>query len=285
MPLVLVGTSIGNLGDIAPRAIEALRQAEVIACEDTRNIRKLLTATGVSASGKRLLVMADHNEAQAVRQVLDLLDAGTTVVLVTDAGMPAISDPGERIVAAAASAGHEVTVVPGASAALAGLVVSGLSTSRFAFEGFLPRKGAARTERLHDIAREHRTTVLYEAPHRLRQTLDDLARACGPLRRVAVARELTKLHEEVVRGSLEAAQAHFAEHEPRGEFVIVVDGAPPAPEPTDDDIAGALKPRLAVGESKKEAAAGVAGDLKVPKRRAYEVALELESDPAVTTDP
>jgi len=277
--LTLVGTSIGNLGDIAPRAVQALQDAEVIACEDTRNLRKLLSATGVSAKGKKLVVMADHNEAQAVRHVLQLLDRGVAVAVVTDAGMPGISDPGERIVAAAANSGHEIVVVPGPSAAIAGLVLSGLSTSRFAFEGFLPRKGSHRTARLKDIAREHRTVVLYEAPHRLRQTIADLAAACGPLRRVALARELTKLHEEVWRGTLEGAQAHVDEHEPRGEYVVVVDGAPPDAPATEDDIARALRARLRQGDSKKDAVAAVAADLDVAKRTVYSVGLKLGGDP------
>jgi 16S rRNA (cytidine1402-2'-O)-methyltransferase len=272
--LVLVGTSIGNLGDIAPRAVEALAQAEVIACEDTRNARKLLTAIGVSAAGKRLMVMADHNEPAAVSHVLDLLDQGKRVAVVTDAGMPGISDPGERMVAAAAEAGHPVEVVPGPSAALAGLVVSGLPTARFVFEGFLPRKGSGRTERLRAVAAEPRTVVLYEAPHRVRQTVDDLAGACGPHRRVALARELTKLHEEVFRGTLHDAAAHLHEHEPRGEYVVVLDGAPPAQPATHDDIAEALGARLATGVSKKDAIAEVAADLGVPKRAVYNVALE-----------
>lgn len=276
MSLVLVGTPIGNLGDLAPRAVEALREAAVIACEDTRNLRKLLSAAGVPTAGKKLLVMADHNEAAAVRQVLGLLDKGEPVAVVTDAGMPGVSDPGERIVAAAANAGHRIEVVPGPSAALAGLVVSGLATSRFAFEGFLPRKGSGRTERLTAIAAEPRTVVLYEAPHRVRQTVADLMAACGPLRRVALARELTKLHEEVFRGSLEAAAGHVEQHEPRGEYVIVLDGAPPPPAATEDDIAAAIALHRSQGETKKDAIAAVAAELHVPKRRVYEVALSSE---------
>lgn len=275
MSLVLIGTPIGNLGDLAPRAVEALRGAEVIACEDTRNLRKLLSAAGVSISGKKLIVMADHNEPEAVRHVLALLDRGTAVAVVTDAGMPAISDPGERIVAAAANAGHAVEVVPGPSAALAGLVISGLPTSRFAFEGFLPRKGAARTARLRDIAAEHRTVVLYEAPHRVAETLADLRAGCGPLRRVALARELTKRHEEVWRGTLEGAVEHAAANEPRGEFVIVLDGAPPDAPADDDDVAAAVAARLEQGASKKDAVAAVAADLGVSRRRVYDVALSL----------
>jgi 16S rRNA (cytidine1402-2'-O)-methyltransferase len=272
--LVLVGTPIGNLGDLAPRAVEALQQAEVIACEDTRNLRKLLSAAGVSVQGKKLVVMADHNESAASRHVLALLDEGRRVAVVTDAGMPGISDPGERIVAMAASAGHPIEVVPGPSAALAGLVLSGLATSRFVFEGFLPRKGSGRGERLRAIAVEPRTVVLYEAPHRVRQTVDDLRDACGPLRRVALARELTKLHEEVFRGSLESAAAHVAEHEPRGEYVVVLDGAPPPPAAGHDDIADALRTRLAAGLTKKDAIAEVAAELGVSKKAVYEVALE-----------
>jgi 16S rRNA (cytidine1402-2'-O)-methyltransferase len=276
MTLVLVGTPIGNLGDLAPRAVEALANADAIACEDTRNLRKLLSAAGVSTQGKRLLVMADHNEAAAVRQVLALLDKGERVAVVTDAGMPGVSDPGERIVAAAANAGHAIEVVPGPSAALAGLVVSGLSTHRFAFEGFLPRKGSGRTERLAVISTEPRTVVLYEAPHRVRQTIADLAQACGPLRRVALARELTKLHEEVFRGTLESAGQHVDEREPRGEYVIVLDGAPPPKPATDDDIASALAAHRNAGESKRDAVAAVAAELHVPKKRVYDLALSSD---------
>jgi 16S rRNA (cytidine1402-2'-O)-methyltransferase len=271
--LTLVGTPIGNLGDLPPRAVDALQQAETIACEDTRNLRKLLSAAGVSIKGKRLLVMADHNEATAVRQVLELLDQGTNVAVVSDAGMPGISDPGERIVAAAAEAGHAVEIVPGPSAALAGLVVSGLPTHRFVFEGFLPRKGSARAERLAAVAGEPRTVVLYEAPRRVRQTLDDLVDACGPGRRVALARELTKLHEEVFRGTLGEARAHTEANEPRGEYVIVVDGAPQPDDATDDDIKHALDAHQRAGETKKDAIAAVAAELRVPKKVVYAIAL------------
>jgi 16S rRNA (cytidine1402-2'-O)-methyltransferase len=271
--LTLVGTPIGNLGDLPPRAVDALQQAETIACEDTRNLRKLLSAAGVSIKGKRLLVMADHNEANAVRQVLELLDQGTNVAVVSDAGMPGISDPGERIVAAAAEAGHAVEIVPGPSAALAGLVVSGLPTHRFVFEGFLPRKGSARAERLAAVAGEPRTVVLYEAPRRVRQTLDDLVDACGPGRRVALARELTKLHEEVFRGTLGEARAHTEANEPRGEYVIVVDGAPQPDDATDDDIKHALDAHQRAGETKKDAIAAVAAELRVPKKVVYAIAL------------
>ena len=272
--LVLVGTPIGNLGDLPPRAVEALTEADTIACEDTRRTRALLSHLGVPGGG-RLLAVHDHNEAAAVSDVLRRLDRGERVVVVTDAGMPGISDPGERLVAAAAAADHTVEVVPGPSAAVAALVVSGLPTGRFCFEGFLPRKGSARAERLAELVAEPRTVVLFEAPHRVRQTIADLAAAAGDLRRVALVRELTKLHEEVWRGTLAAAVDHLSEHEPRGEYVIVLDGAPPAPPAGESDVEDALRSRIGAGLDKRTAIAEVASTLGVPKRVVYDVALKI----------
>jgi 16S rRNA (cytidine1402-2'-O)-methyltransferase len=272
--LLLVGTPIGNLGDLSPRAVEALTTADTIACEDTRRTRALLSHLGVPG-GRRLLAVHDHNEAAEVANVLSRLDQGERVVVVTDAGMPGISDPGERLVAAAAAAGHAVEVVPGPSALLAALVVSGLSTSRFCFEGFLPRKGAARRQRLAEVAAEPRTTVIFEAPHRVRQSVADLAEAAGGTRRVAVARELTKLHEEVWRGTLAGAVDHLSAREPRGEYVIVLDGAPPADPVGQTDVETALRARLEAGTDKRSAIADVAATLGVPKRVVYDIALRL----------
>jgi 16S rRNA (cytidine1402-2'-O)-methyltransferase len=275
--LVLVATPIGNLGDLSPRAVETLAAADLIACEDTRRVRQLLAHAGV-ASGNRLVAVNDHNEASQVRLVLERLDGGETVAVVSDAGMPAISDPGERLVKAATAAGHEVGVVPGPSAALSALVVSGLPTGRFCFEGFLPRKGKARADRLAELASERRTIVLFEAPHRIRQTLDDLVEGLGPLRRVAVARELTKLFEEVWRGTLEGARARFGAGDARGEFVLVIDGAPPQPEPADETIEGEVQALLAAGMDKRSAVAEVTQKLDVPKRRVYDLATKLDGD-------
>jgi 16S rRNA (cytidine1402-2'-O)-methyltransferase len=272
--LVLVGTPIGNLGDLSSRAVEALKTADTIACEDTRRTRALLSHLGLPA-GRRLLAVHDHNEAAEVARVLALLDKGETVVVVTDAGMPGISDPGERLVAAAAAAGHTVDVVPGPSAMIAALVVSGLPTSRFAFEGFLPRKGPERAKRLREIAADARTTVLFEAPHRVRQTVADLAGAAGGLRRVALARELTKLHEEVWRGTLAGAVDHLATKDPRGEYVVVLDGAPPPAPAGEAEVETALRQRLEAGVVKKEAIAEVAAELGVPKRLVYDIALRI----------
>lgn len=268
--LVLVATPIGNLGDLAPRAVETLAAADAVACEDTRRTGRLLQHAGVSA--KVLIMVNDHTEAARVRDILGRLDRGETVAVVTDAGMPGISDPGERLVRAASSAGHVVEVVPGPSAAVAGLVASGLSTGRFCFEGFLPRKGSGRTERLAALAGERRTMVLYEAPHRLARTLADLAESLGAARRCALARELTKMHEEVWRGTLAAAVDHAAEVEPRGEYVVIVDGAPEPQPATDDELLGEVQRLKEAGMSTRDASAEVASRFGVSRRRVYGLA-------------
>jgi 16S rRNA (cytidine1402-2'-O)-methyltransferase len=272
--LVLVATPIGNLGDLSPRAVQALAEADVIACEDTRKTGRLLVHAGIT--DKRLLAVHDHNEAAQTRSILTLLDRGRRVAVVTDAGTPGISDPGGRLASAVAAAGGEVTVIPGPSALVAALVVSGLSTARFIFEGFLPRKGADRSERLAALAGEQRTIILYEAPHRLAATLSDLVERCGPLRQVAVIRELTKLHEEVWRGTVAGALERARAAAPRGEHVLVLAGAPVV-VPGEAEVEAALKARLGSGQTAKEAVAEVAGELKVPKRRVYDAALRLRS--------
>ena len=269
--LVLVATPIGNLGDLPPRAVEVLAAADVVACEDTRRTGRLLAAAGVRA--RALVAVHDHNEASQVGAVLGRLRAGEVVAVVTDAGTPGISDPGERLVRAATQAGFEVRVVPGPSAAISGLVASGLPTGRFVFEGFLPRKGSGRGERLAALAGEQRTLVLYEAPHRLARTVADLAAALGGSRRVAIARELTKLHEEVWRGTLDEAVARTEAVEPRGEHVLVVDGAPPPADVDDQQIVSAIDERLAAGASRRDAVAEVAHGLGVARRRVYDLAL------------
>jgi 16S rRNA (cytidine1402-2'-O)-methyltransferase len=271
--LVLVGTPIGNLGDLAPRAVEALVAADAICCEDTRRTGKLLQHAGVPR--RPLIVVNDHTEDGAVAGVLERLGRGERVAVVSDAGMPGIADPGERLVQAALEAGHRVEVVPGPSAAVTAVVASGLPAGRWVFEGFLPRKGSGRTERLGEVAAERRTVVLYEAPHRIARTLADLMAACGAERRVSVGRELTKLHEETWRGTLEGALAWATDTPPRGELVLVLDGAAP-PEPADDEaIAGAVQARLDAGDTARDAAAAVAAALGIPKRRAYDDAVRL----------
>jgi 16S rRNA (cytidine1402-2'-O)-methyltransferase len=269
--LVIVGTPIGNAGDLSPRAARELASADVVACEDTRHSRKLLAVAGITV--KQLVALHQHNESAAGEALVErILREGLTVAVITDAGMPAVSDPGERVVRAAIDAGVHVEVVPGPTAATTALALSGLPSERWCFEGFLPRKGRERTERLAALAAERRTSVLYEAPHRLRDTVADLAAACGGDRRVVMARELTKMFEEVWRGSLDEAIAHNTEVEPRGEYTLVLDGAPPPVAPTADDIAAAVERRLAEGMTRKDAAAAVATELGVPKRVAYDAA-------------
>jgi len=275
--LILVATPVGNLGDLSPRARAALADAALICCEDTRRTGRLLQHAGIS--GVRLAICNEHTEAARIPEVLGVLDDGGDVAVVTDAGTPGISDPGERLVRAALDAGHEVTTVPGPAALVAALVVSGLSTARFVFEGFLPRSGRARAERLAELATERRTIVLYEAPHRVARTMTDLAAALGADRRVSVARELTKLHETVVHGTL----GDVILGEPRGEYVLVVAGAPAEDAaPDDDTVRAALRAELAAGRSRRDAAAAVARRLGVARRVAYDLAV-AEPAPAPAT--
>jgi 16S rRNA (cytidine1402-2'-O)-methyltransferase len=271
VPLVLVATPIGNLGDLSPRAAEALAGADCVCCEDTRRTGRLFQLAGIERRAPFIRV-DDHTEAARVPEVLDRLRRGERVVVVTDAGTPGVADPGERLVAAAVAAGLPVEVVPGPSAAVTALVVSGLPTGRWVFEGFLPRKGSARRERLAELAGERRTIVLYEAPHRAGRTLADLAGALGADRRVAVGRELTKLHEEVLRCTLSEAAAWAVAREPVGELVFVVEGAPPPAAATANDVEAAVAAALAEGLSPRDAAARVASALGVPKRDAYRAA-------------
>ena len=271
--LVLVATPIGNLGDLPPRAVATMQHASLILCEDTRHSGKLLAHAGIT--GVRLAVCNEHTEIDRAREVLSLLDADATVALITDAGTPGISDPGSRLVRAVLNAGHTVSAIPGPAAFLMALVVSGFDTGRFVFEGFLPRSGRERTTRLAAVAAEQRTTVIYEAPHRIERTIADLADVCGGQRAVAVARELTKIYESVWRGSLDAAVVHVGSTAPRGEYVIVLDGAPPRGEISDDEIRSALNVALE-GHSRKDAVAAVVGQLEVPKRRVYDLALAVD---------
>ncbi len=274
--LVLVATPIGNLGDISQRAIEALKAADIICCEDTRHSGKLLAHFGVT--GKKLVVINEHTEYDAREEIVSLVTSGSNVALITDAGTPGISDPGERLVVGVINAGGVVTAVPGPSALTMALVISGLPTSRFVFEGFLPRSGAERTERLAMATTESRTTVFYEAPHRLVKTLSDLTTACGAMRGVVLARELTKLHEEIWRGTLQDANMHVAKTEPRGEYVIILEPAKPPAPPTDEELLAAIRAEIAKGVSRKDSAARVSARFGVAKRTVYELALQVRDN-------
>ncbi len=220
--LYLVATPIGNLADISERAIKTLSEVDFVAAEDTRNTLRLLTALGISNT---LVSYHEHNKASAGQKIAERLLAGESCALVTDAGTPAISDPGEDLVALCAEQGIPVTSVPGACACIDALTLSGLSTRRFVFEGFLPVKSKERRECLEALAGELRTVILHEAPHKLKATLSDLCDALGGERRISLCRELTKLNEDVMRTTLSEAVSYYDEHEPRGEYVLVIEGA------------------------------------------------------------
>ena len=269
--LVIVATPIGNLGDVSQRAREVLATSQLIACEDSRHSGRLVKHLGID--GAHYVVVNEHTEADATRRIVEAIAAGQRVALITDAGTPAISDPGAVVVRGVIDAGLAVTSVPGPAAFVTALVLSGLPTTRFVFEGFIPRSGTDRAERLASIARDERTTIIYEAPHRIVRTLTDLSATCGGDRRVAVARELTKMHEEVRRGTLAEVASHFAATEPLGEFVVVIDGAPPSAPVDEATITGAIDDALAAGMSVRDAADTVSSMLGVSRRIAYDVAL------------
>jgi 16S rRNA (cytidine1402-2'-O)-methyltransferase len=275
--LVLVATPIGNLGDLSPRAVRTLEASDVVCCEDTRRTRELLTHAGILH--KRLLSLNEHNEAARIPGVLARVRIGELVAVVSDAGTPGVSDPGGRLVSAAVAEGLTVEAVPGANAALTALIVSGLAMDRFCFEGFLPRRGSERHRRMAAIADEERTVLIHESPHRLAATLGDLATACGEDRQVAVARELTKLHEEVWRGSLGESVAWFSERTVRGEVVVVLGGAAPPVrnQVSEEELETRLNVELITGFGVREAATKVSSELGVPRRLAYEAALRIRN--------
>jgi 16S rRNA (cytidine1402-2'-O)-methyltransferase len=275
VPLLLAGVPIGQPGDASPRLRTALSTADVIAAEDTRRLTRLCRDLDVTYTG-RLVSYFDGNEAERTPQLLAALRAGDTVLLVTDAGMPSVSDPGFRLVAAAADEQLPVSCLPGPSAVTTALAVSGLPCDRFCFEGFLPRKGGERRARLEELAAERRTAVFFEAPHRLGACLLDMAAVLGPARRAVVCRELTKTHEEVRRGTLaELAEAFGGDV--LGEVTVVVEGAPEqVVASTPEELARLVAVREASGEPRKEAIAGVARELGVPRRDVYDAVVSAK---------
>lgn len=273
--LVVVATPIGNLGDLSPRAAEALRGADVVLAEDTRRTGRLLAHVGSSAPQRSL---HEHNERARIPDVIARLAGGERVVLVSDAGTPAVSDPGYPLLAACADAGARIESIPGPSAAVVALVVSGLPTDRVAIEGFLPRKGTARDRRLAELGADRRTLVLFVAPHRVVTDLQDLARVCGSDRRAALCRELTKLHEEVLRGTL-GELAERAGAGVRGELTLVVAGASQdtTVEVDDADLVTRVRELVATGMPKKAAIAEVAVATGRPKREVYQAVVDAGS--------
>ncbi|MDF9878436.1 16S rRNA (cytidine(1402)-2'-O)-methyltransferase [Cellulosimicrobium cellulans] len=271
--LVLGGTPIGNAEDASPRLRRLLAEADVVAAEDTRRLHALAGRLGVQVGG-RVLSFHEHNESDRADDLLDVVDGGGTVLVVSDAGMPSVSDPGFRVVARAVERGVPVTTAPGPSAVLTALALSGLPTDRFCFEGFLPRKAGDRSRALAALADESRTLVFFEAPHRVAETLAAMAVAFGADRPAAVARELTKTYEEVLRGPLGELAERASEEQLRGEICVVVGGAPPrGPVPLAELVPGVLA-RVDGGERLKEVVADVAQDAGVAKRDLYAAALE-----------
>ena len=269
MPLVLAGAPIGQPGDASARLCEELASAEVVAAEDTRRLHRLCRDLDVTLTG-RVVSYFEGNEVRRTPELLEALRAGTRVLLVTDAGMPTVSDPGFRLVAAAAAEDLPVTCVPGPSAVTTALALSGLPTDRFCFEGFLPRKGGERRARLGSLAAERRTAVYFEAPHRLAETLVDMADALGADRRAVVCRELTKTYEEVRRGTL-GELATWAAEGVRGEITIVVAGAAESSvELTGDELVRQVSVREAAGLSRKDAIAAVAQETGAARRDVYD---------------
>jgi len=269
MPLVLAATPIGNTADASPRLREQLETADVVAAEDTRRLRRLTDALGLRLSG-RLVSYYDAVEQARIPGLLEELRGGRTVVLVTDAGMPLVSDPGFRLVAAAVAEGLPVTVVPGPSAALAALAVAGLPADRWCFEGFLPRRAGERRRRLAALADEQRTLVFFESPHRIAATLADIAAAFGADRSAVVCRELTKTHEEVRRGGL-GELAEWAEAGLRGEITVVVDGARPSQvQATPADLSEEVEALVAAGTTRRDAVDAVAAEHGLARRVVYD---------------
>jgi 16S rRNA (cytidine1402-2'-O)-methyltransferase len=276
--LFVVATPIGNLGDLSDRARKTLARVDVVAAEDTRRTGRLMQSFGASP---RLVSFFEGNEAERVPALVQALDGGQDVALVTDAGMPGISDPGYRLIAACVEAGITVDVIPGPSAVLTALVISGLPTDRFVFEGFLPRSGRSRAERLAAVAAEPRTIVLFESPKRVAATVEHLRRACGDDRRAVVARELTKLHQEVVRGSLVELVSELEGRELKGEVVVVLEGASSERGTgTLQDATDIARAAVAAGARKRDAAKEAAAATGVPAGQIYAALVGEAAGPA-----
>ena len=271
--LYLVPTPIGNLGDISQRCRETLEQADFIAAEDTRVSLKLLNHLGIR---KSLVSYYEHNKAFKGEKIVERILAGETCALVSDAGSPAISDPGEDLVKLCHEAGIVVCAIPGPCAAITALSISGQATGRFCFEGFLSTAKKSRREHLESLAREQRTMIFYEAPHKLLTTLQDMAAVFGEDRPVSLCRELTKLHEEVVRTTLGAAVEKYTENAPKGEFVLIVAGAPEEEKEvaTEEDAAARVQQLMEEGLSRKDAVKQTAKELNLPKNVVYDAALK-----------
>ena len=273
--LYLVPTPIGNLGDISPRCVKTLEEADFIAAEDTRVTLKLLNHLGIK---KSLVSYYEHNKTQKGDWIVERILNGETCALVSDAGSPAISDPGEELVQQAAAAGITVCAIPGPCAVITALSISGQATGRFCFEGFLSTSKKSRREHLEQLKTEQRTMIFYEAPHKLTNTLADMAEVFGADRSISLCRELTKLHEEVIRTTLGGALEYYETQPPKGEFVLVIAGAEPVIEEaaSTEDAAQMVARLMSEGLSRKDAIKQTAKDLNLPKNAVYDAALNIE---------
>jgi 16S rRNA (cytidine1402-2'-O)-methyltransferase len=271
--LFVVATPIGNLDDITLRAIEVLKTSALIAAEDTRTAKKLADRHGIATP---LVSFHEHSGPGKVADLVKQLEAGKSIALISEAGTPGISDPGEGLIHAAAAAGITVVPLPGAAAFVVALSAAGLPMQRVAFEGFLPAKPADRRKRLALLARETRTLAFYEAPHRIAESLADMREAFGDSRKACVARELTKIHEEFERATLGELAERWSKREPRGEFTVLVEGAVETDESNADDVESALRAALAAGKSVSAAAKEVAAALGRPRNTVYALALRIE---------
>ena len=275
--LVVIGTPIGNLDDISERAIKELREVDLICCEDTRRTGKLLNLLNINPRPD-LEVVNEHTEEKRANEILNRITAGLRVALVTDAGMPGIADPGQYLIKSAIDHEINLEIVPGPTAGIVALIASGLPTSRFVFQGFIPRKGEERQRRIEEIARDDKTTVIYESGKRIERTIQDLLNICGDERKAIIARELTKMHEEIQRGTLRHLQTKMSDISTKGEFVLILSGISEDHYVSDSLLKEELQEIIGSGKSKRDAVKELTSKYKLSKRRVYDLSIEISVD-------
>ena len=275
--LVVIGTPIGNLGDISERAIRELREVDLICCEDTRRTGKLLNLLNITPRPD-LEVLNEHTEEKRANEILNRITAGLRVALVTDAGMPGIADPGQYLIKSAIDHEINLEIVPGPTAGIVALIASGLPTSRFVFQGFIPRKGEERQRRIEEIARDDKTTVIYESAKRIERTIEDLLNVCGGEREAIIARELTKMHEEIQRGTLRLLHRKMSDISTKGEFVLILSGFSEDHYVSDSHLKEELQEIIGSGKSKRDAVKELTSKYQLSKRRVYDLSIEISVD-------
>ena len=275
--LVVIGTPIGNLGDISERAIRELREVDLICCEDTRRTGKLLNLLNITPRPD-LEVLNEHTEEKRANEILNRITAGLRVALVTDAGMPGIADPGQYLIKSAIDHEINLEIVPGPTAGIVALIASGLPTSRFVFQGFIPRKGVERQRRIEEIARDDKTTVIYESGKRIERIIEDLLNVCGDEREAIIARELTKMHEEIHRGTLRHLHTKMSDISTKGEFVLILSGFSEDHYVSDSLLKEELQEIIGSGKSKRDAVKELTSKYQLSKRRVYDLSIEISVD-------